>query len=103
MLSAPKKNPARQANRTPVKALSRRQRFDAREDGARADPAVRARHRAHHLSVVPFSPEAIDAAREALAGFDLSNGTVRFAPDRPVPEAALDQLLRHRLLEIERG
>jgi uncharacterized protein YdhG (YjbR/CyaY superfamily) len=57
----------------------------------------------NHLSVFPFSPEAIDAARVALAGFDLSKGTVRFTPDRPIPDAALEQLLRHRLSEIERG
>jgi uncharacterized protein YdhG (YjbR/CyaY superfamily) len=57
----------------------------------------------NHLSVFPFSPEAIDAARDALAGFDLSKGTVRFTPDRPIADAALEQLLRHRLSEIEGG
>jgi uncharacterized protein YdhG (YjbR/CyaY superfamily) len=57
----------------------------------------------NHLSVFPFSPEAIAAARGALAGFDLSKGTVRFTPDKPIPESALEQLLRHRLLEIEGG
>jgi uncharacterized protein YdhG (YjbR/CyaY superfamily) len=57
----------------------------------------------NHLSVFPFSPEAIDAARGALAGFDLSKGTVRFTPENPIPEAALEQLLRHRMLEIERA
>jgi uncharacterized protein YdhG (YjbR/CyaY superfamily) len=55
----------------------------------------------NNLSVFPFSPEAIDAARNALAGFDLSKGTVRFTPDKPIPDAALEQLLRHRLREIE--
>jgi uncharacterized protein YdhG (YjbR/CyaY superfamily) len=55
----------------------------------------------NHLSVFPFSQEAIDAARNALAGFDLAKGTVRFAPDKPIPDAALGQLLRHRLREIE--
>jgi hypothetical protein len=35
----------------------------------------------NHLSVFPFSPEAVDAARAELAGFQ--------------------QLLRHRLREIE--
>jgi uncharacterized protein YdhG (YjbR/CyaY superfamily) len=56
----------------------------------------------NHLSVFPFSPQAIDAARGGLAGFDLSKGTVRFGPDKPVPDSALEQLLRQRLLEIER-
>jgi uncharacterized protein YdhG (YjbR/CyaY superfamily) len=55
----------------------------------------------NHLSVFPFSPEAIDAARNALAGFDLSKGTVRFKPEQPIPEPALERLVRHRLREIE--
>ncbi len=57
----------------------------------------------NHLSVFPFSPAAIDAARDALAGFDLSKGTVRFTAERPIPDTALNQLLRHRLREIEDG
>ena len=57
----------------------------------------------NHLSVFPFSPEAIEAARDALAGFDLSKGTVRFTADQPVPEGALEQILAHRLREIEGG
>jgi uncharacterized protein YdhG (YjbR/CyaY superfamily) len=55
----------------------------------------------NHLSVFPFSPAAVDAARDALAGFDLSTGTVRFTAEKPLPDAALKQLLRHRLGEIE--
>jgi uncharacterized protein YdhG (YjbR/CyaY superfamily) len=55
----------------------------------------------NHLSVFPFSPAAVDSAREALEGFDLSKGTVRFTPDKPLPDAALEELLRHRLREIE--
>jgi uncharacterized protein YdhG (YjbR/CyaY superfamily) len=98
-------------------ALERIRRFvhrvvpDAEEGTSYGMPAFRCRQRPllgfrvskNHLSVVPFSPEAIDAARETLAGFDLSKGTVRFTPDKPVPEAALEQLLRRRLLEIEGG
>jgi uncharacterized protein YdhG (YjbR/CyaY superfamily) len=57
----------------------------------------------NHLSVFPFSPAAVDSARKALEGFDLSKGTVRFTPDKPIPDAALEELLRHRLREIERG
>jgi uncharacterized protein YdhG (YjbR/CyaY superfamily) len=49
----------------------------------------------------PFSPEAIEAARDALAGFDLSKGTVRFTADQPIPDGALEQVLGHRLREIE--
>ena len=55
----------------------------------------------NHLSVFPFSPAAVDAARDTLAGFDLSKGTIRFTAEKPLPDAALEQVLRHRLGEIE--
>jgi uncharacterized protein YdhG (YjbR/CyaY superfamily) len=57
----------------------------------------------NHLSVFPFSPGAIDAAWDALAGFDLSKGTVRFTPEQPIPDSALELLLQHRLRELEGG
>ena len=57
----------------------------------------------NHLSIFPFSPEAIDAARDALVGFDLSKGTIRFTADQPIPQDALEQMLGHRLREIEGG
>lgn len=56
----------------------------------------------NHLSVYPFSPEAIEAARDALSGFELSKGTVRFTPEKPIPVPALEKLLGHRVREIER-
>jgi uncharacterized protein YdhG (YjbR/CyaY superfamily) len=55
-----------------------------------------------HLSVFPFSPEAVDAARGALDGFDLAKGTIRFTPDNPIPDGALEQLIEARLREIEK-
>jgi uncharacterized protein YdhG (YjbR/CyaY superfamily) len=64
-------------------------------------PLLGVRVSKNHLSVFPFSPEAVAAARDALAEFDLSKGTVRFTPDKPIPDSALEQLLRHRLREIE--
>jgi uncharacterized protein YdhG (YjbR/CyaY superfamily) len=64
-------------------------------------PLLGVRASKNHLSVFPFSPEAVEAARGSLAGFDLSKGTVRFTPDKPIPDSALEQLLRHRVDEIE--
>jgi uncharacterized protein YdhG (YjbR/CyaY superfamily) len=64
-------------------------------------PLLGVRASKKHLSVSPFSPEAVEAARDSLAGFDLSKGTVRFTPDKPIPDSALEQLLRHRVDEIE--
>jgi uncharacterized protein YdhG (YjbR/CyaY superfamily) len=53
-----------------------------------------------HLSIFPFSPAAIEAVQERLDGFDLSKGTVRFTPDRPVPEDVLADMVRARKQEI---
>jgi uncharacterized protein YdhG (YjbR/CyaY superfamily) len=55
----------------------------------------------NHLSVFPFSAAAVDAARVELTGCDVTKGTVRFTAEAPVPESALEQMVRHRLGEIE--
>lgn len=53
-----------------------------------------------HLSVFPFSPAAIDAVKDRLDGFDLAKGTIRFSPERPVPDDVLVDLVRLRRKEI---
>jgi uncharacterized protein YdhG (YjbR/CyaY superfamily) len=53
-----------------------------------------------HLSVFPFSPAAIEAVRDRLSGFDISKGTIRFSPDRTVPDDVLADLVRARQQEI---
>jgi uncharacterized protein YdhG (YjbR/CyaY superfamily) len=53
-----------------------------------------------HLSVFPFSPAAVEAVEDRLEGFDLSKGTIRFTPDRPVPEDVLVDLILARKKEI---
>ena len=53
-----------------------------------------------HLSLLPFSPAAIDALREELSGFGLSKGAVRFSPDHPVPDDLIERIVRLRLAEI---
>jgi uncharacterized protein YdhG (YjbR/CyaY superfamily) len=53
-----------------------------------------------HLSVFPFSPAAIEAVRDRLTGFELSKGTIRFTPDRAVPDDVLADLVRARKQEI---
>jgi uncharacterized protein YdhG (YjbR/CyaY superfamily) len=53
-----------------------------------------------HLSVFPFSPAAVEAVEDRLKGFDLSKGTIRFSPDRPVPEDVLADLVQARKEEI---
>lgn len=53
-----------------------------------------------HLSLFPFSPAAIEAVKGRLEGFDLAKGTIRFSPERPVPEDVLADLVRARRQEI---
>lgn len=53
-----------------------------------------------HLSVFPFSPAAIETVRDRLGGFDVAKGTIRFTPDRPVPDDVLADLVRARREEI---
>ena len=53
-----------------------------------------------HLSVFPFSPAAVESVSERLAGFDLAKGTIRFTPDRPVPDDVLADLVEFRRREI---
>lgn len=55
---------------------------------------------AQHLSVFPFSPEALEAVRPDLDGYSTSKGTLRFTPDRPVPDDVIERLVRARLAEI---
>jgi len=56
-----------------------------------------------HLSVFPFSPAAVDAVRADLDGFSVSKGTIRFSPERPLPDQAVRRLVRARLAELGGG
>ena len=55
---------------------------------------------AKHLSIFPFSPAVIDAVAGRLEGYSLSQGTIRFTPDHPVPEDVLEEIVRLRRAEI---
>src|SRR5947208_6755368 len=46
-----------------------------------------------HIGVYPFSPDAITAVAPDLDGFDLAKGTIRFQPERPLPDAAVRALV----------
>jgi len=56
-----------------------------------------------HLSVFSFSPAAVEAVREHLPSDVVSKGTVRFTPDRPLPEQVVRGLIRTRIAEIDRS
>jgi uncharacterized protein YdhG (YjbR/CyaY superfamily) len=55
----------------------------------------------NHIGVYPFSPAAIDAAAGELEGFDRDKGTVRFQPDKPLPEAAIRTMVQFRRDQID--
>ena len=55
-----------------------------------------------HLSIFPFSPQAIDGVRDRLAGYELAKGTVRFTAARPPPDDVVREIVRYRMAEIER-
>ncbi len=63
-------------------------------------PLLGFRLAAKHLSVFPFSPQAVEAASDLLDGFALSKGTVRFTAANPLSDDAVRALVRHRMGEI---
>jgi uncharacterized protein YdhG (YjbR/CyaY superfamily) len=67
----------------------------------RGRPLLGIRAAKRHLSVFPFSPAAIDEARDDLAGLELSKGTVRFTADAPISDAAVEALVRARMRELD--
>jgi uncharacterized protein YdhG (YjbR/CyaY superfamily) len=67
----------------------------------RDSPLVAARATAKHIGLYPFSPPAIEALAGDLAGFSTSKGTIRFTPEHPLPDDALDRLILLRRDEID--
>jgi uncharacterized protein YdhG (YjbR/CyaY superfamily) len=67
----------------------------------RGSPLLGFRAAKRHLSIVPFSPEAVEAVRDRLGDFDLSKGTIRFTADAPLPAEAVRDLALHRKAEID--
>jgi uncharacterized protein YdhG (YjbR/CyaY superfamily) len=52
-----------------------------------------------HCSFFVMSTTAMDAHRDALSRYDTSKGTVRFAPERPLPASLVKKLVRTRTAE----
>ena len=67
----------------------------------RGKPLIGFQAAATHLAVYPFSPAAVDAVRPLLTWFSLSKGTIRFGVGTPLPDEAVQVLLRHRIAEID--
>lgn len=63
-------------------------------------PLLGFRAAADHLSVFPFSPAVVAAVADALEGFRLSKGTIRFTARKPLPEHVVLDMARLRGKEI---
>ena len=55
----------------------------------------------NHCSFYVQSPAVMEAHRNELAPYDTSKGTVRFAPDAPLPDALVAKLVRARMAETD--
>ena len=54
----------------------------------------------HHLSIFPFSSRVVDAVRDRLTAFELSNETIRFTAATPLPDEVVRDIVRYRIEEI---
>ncbi len=54
-----------------------------------------------HCSLFPMGPALIDANRAQLSGFDTAKGTIRFTPDRPIPDALVTTIVQGRMAQID--
>jgi len=52
-----------------------------------------------HCAFYVQSPAVMEVHAAELIGLDTSKGTVRFTPDKPLPDALVTRLVRARLAE----
>jgi uncharacterized protein YdhG (YjbR/CyaY superfamily) len=69
-----------------------------RQNGPLVGYGATAKHCAFYL----MSGSTVEAHRDQLAGYDTSKGTIRFAPDRPLPAELVHTLVRARIAENAR-
>ena len=52
-----------------------------------------------HCSLFPGSMALIDAHRDELAGYRIAKGTIQFRPDKLLPPAVVEKIVKARLAE----
>ena len=57
-----------------------------------------------HIGIYPFSPDAVTSVADsvrAVADSGLDKGTIRFQPERPIPDELVRRIVRERMAEID--
>jgi uncharacterized protein YdhG (YjbR/CyaY superfamily) len=54
-----------------------------------------------HIGVYPYSGRVPEVVAAVLEGFDHDKGTIRFQPERPLPDDAVRAVVAARIAEIE--
>jgi uncharacterized protein YdhG (YjbR/CyaY superfamily) len=54
----------------------------------------------HHLSYLPHSGSVLSALGDDLDGYDMTQGSLHFAIDRPLPRPLVEQLITTRLQQL---
>jgi uncharacterized protein YdhG (YjbR/CyaY superfamily) len=52
-----------------------------------------------HCSFFPGNMALIEAHRDELAGYHVAKGTIQFRPDKPLPAAVVEAIVKARLAE----
>lgn len=55
--------------------------------------------RANHCGFYPMSASTVAAFKDELTGYETSQGTIRFQPDRPLPAVLVRKLVKARIAE----
>lgn len=53
----------------------------------------------HHCAFYLMSSTTLEAYKSELEGYDLSKGTIRFQPDKPLPATLVRRLVKARIAE----
>jgi uncharacterized protein YdhG (YjbR/CyaY superfamily) len=54
---------------------------------------------ANHCSFYPGSSKTLKKFRDDLTGFQITKGTIRFSPNKPLPPALVKKLVKARMAE----
>jgi uncharacterized protein YdhG (YjbR/CyaY superfamily) len=54
-----------------------------------------------HVAFYCMSPAAMEQHKDLLAGYDISKGTIRFQPNKPLPASLVTTLVKARIAETD--